>query len=211
MTTLPLMPKATAVWLVDNTKLTFEQIAEFCGIHPLEVQALADGDVSAGIVGSDPVLHGELTREEITRCENDTRCKLKIVKTDLPKPRIRSKGPRYTPVAKRGEKPNAIAWLLKRYPDLLDAQIARLIGTTKTTIASIRDKTHPSTASLKPQSPAEIGLCSADDLSKAVAKAERRVERQKKLADKAAKAAGTYVEPAAPEEAPAEPAESAAG
>lgn len=189
MAILPLMPKATAVWLVDNTKLTFDQIAEFCGIHPLEVQALADGDVNAGFVGSDPILAGELTRDEIERCENDTRCKLKIVKNDLPKPKMRSKGPRYTPVSKRGEKPNAIAWLLKRYPDLMDSQIVRLIGTTKTTIASIRDKTHISISSLKPQSPADIGLCTADDLTKAVAKAERRVARQNKLSGKQAKPA----------------------
>lgn len=184
MAILPLMPKATAVWLVDNTKLTFDQIAEFCGIHPLEVQALADGDVNAGYVGSDPILSGELTRDEIERCENDTRCKLKIVKNDLPKPKMRSKGPRYTPVSKRGEKPNAIAWLLKTHPDLMDSQIARLIGTTKTTIASIRDKTHSQMSSLKPQSPSSIGLCTADDLAKAVAKAERRVARQQKLAGK---------------------------
>ena len=189
MAILPLMPKATAVWLVDNTKLTFDQIAEFCSIHPLEVQALADGDVNAGFVGSDPILAGELTRDEIERCENDTRCKLKIVKNDLPKPKMRSKGPRYTPVSKRGEKPNAIAWLLKRYPDLMDSQIVRLIGTTKTTIASIRDKTHISISSLKPQSPADIGLCTADDLTKAVAKAERRVARQNKLSGKQAKPA----------------------
>ena len=188
----PLMPKATAVWLVDNTKLTFEQIAEFCGLHPLEVQALADGDVGTGIVGTDPVLNGELTRDEIERCENDTRCKLKIVKNDLPKPKARSKGPRYTPVSKRGEKPNAIAWILKKYPDLLDAQIARLIGTTKTTIASIRE-THPGFTSLKPVSPVEAGLCSLDEMNKAVAKAERRVLRAQKLAAKQQKLAAAAV------------------
>ncbi len=174
----PLMPKATAVWLVDNTALTFDQIADFCGLHPLEVQALADGDVNAGIMGTSPILSGELTAEEIARCEKTTTARLKMLKTDLPKPRARSKGPRYTPVNKRQEKPNAIAFLLKTYPQLADVQIAKLIGSTKPTIESIRSKTHPLTATIKPVDPVVIGLCSAEELEKALKRANRRVERE---------------------------------
>ena len=174
----PLMPKATAVWLVDNTALTFDQIADFCGLHPLEVQALADGDVNAGIMGMSPILSGELTAEEIARCEKTTTARLKLLKTDLPKPRARSKGPRYTPVNKRQEKPNAISFLLKTYPQLADVQIAKLIGSTKPTIEAIRSKTHPLTATIKPVDPVVIGLCSADEMEKALKRANRRVERE---------------------------------
>lgn len=176
----PLMPKATAAWLVDNTALTFDQIAEFCGLHPLEVQALADGDVNTGIMGKSPILSGELSAEEIARCEKNTNARLKMLKTDLPKLRTRSKGPRYTPVTKRAEKPHAVAFLIKKYPELLDVQIARLVGSTKPTVASIRGKTHPLSASLKPADPVMIGLCTADELEKAVAKAGRRIAREAK-------------------------------
>jgi hypothetical protein len=178
MAAYPLMPKATAVWLVDNTALTFDQIADFCGLHPLEVQALADGDVNAGIMGTSPLLAGELTAEEIARCEKNTNARLKMQKNDLPKPRVRAKGPRYTPVNKRQEKPNAIAFLLKTYPQLADVQIAKLIGSTKPTIEAIRSKTHPLTASIKPADPVVIGLCSAEELEKALKRANRRVERE---------------------------------
>lgn len=177
MSSYPLMPKATAAWLIDNTALTFEQIAEFCGLHALEIQALADGEVNTGIVGSSPLQSGELTAEEIARCEGNTRAKLKMHKTNLPKPRSRAKGPRYTPVNKRAEKPNAILWLIKEYPDLLDAQIARLIGSTKTTVESIRNRTHLNMNNLKPTEPVSIGLCTADELDKAIKKAERRRTR----------------------------------
>lgn len=183
---LPLMPKATAAWLIDNTTLTFQQIADFCNLHPLEVQAIADGDVQTGIMGSDPVMHGELSREEIERCEKNANAKLKPLKTDLPKPKARAKGPRYTPVTKRAEKPNAAAWLMKRYPELADVQVAKLVGSTKPTIASIRDKTHPATQTLKPVDPVSIGLCSAEELEKAVRRAQRRVEREAKAAGKEA-------------------------
>ena len=175
----PLMPKATAVWLVDNTALTFDQIADFCGLHPLEIQALADGDVNAGIMGMSPILSGELTAEEIARCEKTTNARLKLLKTDLPKPRARSKGPRYTPVNKRQEKPNAIAFLLKTYPQLADVQIAKLIGSTKPTIEAIRSKTHPLTASIKPVDPVVIGLCSGEEMEKALKRANRRLERER--------------------------------
>jgi len=180
----PLMPKATAAWLVDNTTLTFDQIAEFCGLHPLEVQALADGEVNAGIMGANPIQNGELSQEEIERCEKNSNAKLKMLKTDLPKPKPRAKGPRYTPVTKRAEKPNAIAYLIKQYPDLADVQIAKLIGSTKPTVAAIRDKTHPLTSTLKPVEPVSIGLCTAEELEKAVRRAERRVAREAKAAGK---------------------------
>lgn len=181
---LPLMPKATAAWLIDNTTLTFQQIADFCNLHPLEVQAIADGDVQTGIMGSDPIMHGELSREEIERCEKNANAKLKPLKTDLPKPKARAKGPRYTPVTKRAEKPNAAAWLMKRYPELADVQVAKLVGSTKPTIASIRDKTHPATQTLKPVDPVSIGLCTAEELEKAVRRAQRRAEREAKAAGK---------------------------
>lgn len=176
----PLMPKATAAWLVDNTALTFDQIAEFCGLHPLEVQALADGEVNTGIMGTNPIMNGELTLEEIARCEKNTNAKLKMMKTDLPKPRARSKGPRYTPVTKRAEKPNAVAYLLKKYPELADVQIAKLVGSTKPTVDAIRNKTHPSSSTLKPVDPVSIGLCTGEELEKAIRKAQRRIEREAK-------------------------------
>lgn len=176
----PLMPKATAAWLVDNTALTFEQIAEFCNLHPLEVQALADGEVNTGIMGMNPVLSGELTAEEIARCEKNTTTRLKALKTGLPKPRARSKGPRYTPVSKRGEKPGAVLYLLKKYPELADVQVAKLVGSTKPTVDSIRNKTHVAMQTLKPVDPVTLGLCTADELEKALKKARRRLEREGK-------------------------------
>lgn len=201
MANYPLMPKATAAWLVDNTALTFEQIAEFCNLHPLEIQALADGEVNAGIMGTSPILSGELTVEEIARCEKNTQARLKMTKNDLPKPRARSKGPRYTPVTKRSEKPNAIFHLLRKHPELLDVQVARLVGSTKTTVDAIRNKTYTALATLKAIDPVSIGLCTADELEKAVKKAERRIEREAKKAGKPVAAAVAPVsedEPQAP-------------
>ena len=156
----PLMPKATAVWLVENTALTFEQIAEFCNLHPLEIQAIADGEVGIGIQGLDPIVNGELTQEEIDRCVADPNGRLVQAKTRNPQPRAKPKGARYTPVSKRQDRPDAIAWLLKNYPELGDAQISRLIGTTKPTINSVRDKTHWNAQNIKPQNPVGLGLCS---------------------------------------------------
>lgn len=170
----PLMPKATAVWLVDNTLLTFSQIAEFCGLHELEVQAIADGDVAIGIQGLDPVKAGAITAEEIARCEADPKASLKMVKPTIPQPKVRQKGARYTPVSKRGDRPNAIAWLVKNYPELSDAQISKLLGTTKPTINSIRDRSHWNATNIKPENPASLGLCSSVDLEKAVALARAR-------------------------------------
>jgi hypothetical protein len=138
----PLMPKATAVWLVDNTALTFDQISEFCGLHALEVQAIADGEVAPGMQGLDPTSNGQLTKEEVARCEADPSAQLEISKPTVPLPKARQKGARYTPISKRQDRPDAIAWLLRTYPEVSDAQISRLIGTTKPTINSVRDKTH---------------------------------------------------------------------
>lgn len=171
---LPLMPKATAVWLVENTALSFEQIADFCGLHPLEVQAIADGEVATGIVGLDPVANGQISRSELERCEGDQDLRLKLIITDYPQPRNKAKGARYTPVSKRQDRPDAIAWLLKHHPELSDAQLCKLIGTTKPTIGSVRDKTHWNAANIKPRNPVTLGLCSEADLEKAVALASPR-------------------------------------
>jgi len=178
MAALPLMPKATAVWLVDNTGLTFEQVADFCGLHKLEVQAIADGEVAIGIVGFDPVYSGQLLPEEIKRAEADPRVRLKMTKSDLPQPVARTKGARYTPVSKRGEKPDAIAYLVKNHPELLDAQVARLLGTTKETIAKVRDRSHWNTANIKPHNPVLLGLVKQADLDAALKRASRRVARE---------------------------------
>ncbi|MFC5304228.1 DUF1013 domain-containing protein [Azospirillum picis] len=171
---LPLMPKATAVWLVENTSLSFEQIAAFCGMHSLEVQAIADGEVAVGMVGLDPIANGQLTKAEIERCEKNQDLRLKLLVADLPQVASRSKGPRYTPITKRGDKPDAIAWLLKHHPELSDAQVCRLIGTTKPTIAAVRDRTHWNVANIKPRSPVMLGLCSQRELEEALALAIRR-------------------------------------
>lgn len=171
---LPLMPKATAVWLVDNTALTFRQIAEFCGMHELEIQAIADGNVQSSIVGQDPVVSGQLTREEIARCEDDANARLAARETDIPTPQSRAKGARYTPVSKRQDRPDAISWLLKHHPELTDPQIVSLIGTTKSTIAAVRDKTHWNAVNIKARNPVTLGLCNEADLEKAVVLAQGR-------------------------------------
>jgi hypothetical protein len=182
MAGLPLMPKATAVWLIDHTNLTFDQIAEFCGLHKLEVQAIADGEVAIGIVGMDPVVNGQLTPEEIKRCEEDPRARLKMIKSDLPQPVTRTKGPRYTPVSKRADKPDAIAYLIKNHPELLDAQVARLLGTTKDTIAKVRDRSHWNANNIKPHNPVLLGLTKQSDLDAAIKRAQRRIAREQKKA-----------------------------
>ncbi len=169
----PLMPKATAVWLVENTALTFDQIAAFCGLHALEVKAIADGEVAAGMVGLDPVVAGQLTKAELERCEANPRAKLVLQTQDLPQPLQRSKGPRYTPVTKRGDKPDAIAWLVKTHPELSDTQISRLIGTTKPTIAAVRDRTHWNAQNIKPRNPVLLGLCTQREMEEALAHLRR--------------------------------------
>ncbi len=168
---IPLMPKATAVWLVENTTLNFDQIAEFCGLHQLEVQAIADDEVAVGMVGIDPVTNGQLTAEEIARAEADPSVRLEMAVSDVPRPVARPRGPRYTPVAKRQDKPDCIAWLLRNQPELTDGQLGRLIGTTKPTINAIRDRTHWNSPNLRPRSPVELGLCTRLELDAATAKA----------------------------------------
>lgn len=166
-----LMPKATAVWLIDNTGLTFEQIGDFCQLHPLEVQAIADGEVSAGIQGYNPVQNAQLAAEEITRCEADASARLVMAESNIPQPTLRTKGPRYVPVARRGDKPDGIAWLVKHHPELTDAQIGKLIGTTKETIKKIRERTHWNSQNIQAKHPAMLGLCSQPDLNAAIEKA----------------------------------------
>jgi len=172
-----LMPKATAVWLVQNTTLTFEQIAAFCGLHSLEVQGIADGEVAIGIVGLDPTVNGQLTKEEIARCEADPAEHLKMQKATIPLPAPRTKGPRYTPVAKRQDKPDAVAWLVRHHPELSDAQISKLIGTTKQTIAAVRDRSHWNFANLRPRDPVLLGLCTQGDLNAVVLRARKALEK----------------------------------
>ena len=165
-TAAPLMPKATAVWLLDNTALSFDQIAEFCKLHPLEVKAIADGDAAQGIKGLDPILTGQLTREQIAEAEKNpnTRLKLTDPKVAVPAPDRGKKGPRYTPVSRRQDRPNAILWLVRNHPELKDAQISRLVGTTKSTIEQIRERRHWNAANLVPMDPVTLGLCSQIDL-----------------------------------------------
>jgi len=170
---LPLMPRATAVWLVENTPLTFDQIGEFTGLHMLEVQAIADGEVSTQMHGLDPVANGQLTQEELERCIKDPNARLTLAKEALPEQVVKHKGPRYTPIAKRQDKPDAIAWLLKNHPELSDGQISKLVGTTKPTIHAVRDRTHWNTPNIKPRHPVALGLCTMEDLEKAVARANR--------------------------------------
>lgn len=174
----PLMPKATAVWLVENTALTFEQIAEFCGLHVLEVKGIADGDVAQGIKGMDPVTSGQLTREEIEKSEHNPNHKLKLAESKVVVPEApKRRGPRYTPVSRRHDRPNAVLWLLRNHPELKDAQIMRLVGTTKPTIAQIKDRSHWNSPNLVPQDPVTLGLCSQIDLDAEVRKSAKRSDR----------------------------------
>lgn len=162
--TAPLMPKATAAWLLENTTLTFKQIADFCELHPLEIQALADGD--AVILGVDPIANGQLDREEITACEAEETRSLKLIGARIHDKMRQISGARYTPIAKRQDKPDAVAWLLRNHGDLTDAQIIRLIGTTKNTIEKIRDRSHWNMQNIRPRNPVEMGLCSQMDIEK---------------------------------------------
>lgn len=168
-----LMPKATAVWLVDNTALSFEQIATFCKLHPLEVKAIADGESAQGIKGLDPISTGQLSREEIARAEGNPNHKLKLSEPKVRVPESKRKGPRYTPVSKRQDRPNAILWLVRNHPELKDAQISRLVGTTKSTIEQIRERTHWNSTNLAPMDPVTLGLCSQIDLDLEVERASK--------------------------------------
>jgi hypothetical protein len=186
------MPKATAIWLVDNTALSFEQIADFCKLHALEVKAIADGDAAQGIKGLDPILTGQLTREEIEKAEQNRDYHLQLAnpKVRLPQPKSK-KGPRYTPVSRRQDRPNAILWLLRNHPELKDSQIMRLVGTTKSTIQAIRERTHWNAANLAPMDPVTLGLCSQIDLDLEV----QRAAKEKPIEDEAH--AGATLLPAA--------------
>jgi hypothetical protein len=175
--TLPLMPKATAVWLIDKTALTFEQIAEYCGMHPLEVQAIADGEVAQGINGYDPVANSQVTQEEIARCEKDPSARLKMMATASHGPK-KQKGARYTPVAKRNDRPDGIAFLLRNYPQLSEAQVIKLLGTTKDTIQKVRDRQHWNSQNIKPRDPVILGLCTQTDLNAMVSAANDRLARE---------------------------------
>jgi hypothetical protein len=170
----PLMPKATAVWLVENTSLTFEQIADFCQLHPLEIQAIADGEVANQMQGLDPVANGQTTTQEIERCQADSEARLKLSPQALPPQVFKHRGPRYTPIAKRQDKPDAIAFLLKSHPELSEAQITKLIGTTKPTIAAVRDRTHWNSPNIKPRHPVGLGLCTLEELEQAISHSRAR-------------------------------------
>jgi len=177
---LPLMPKATAVWLIEKTALTFTQIADFCGMHPLEVQAIADGEVAQGIVGYDPVANSQLTADEIRRCEADPAARLKLVPANNPINK-RSRGARYTPVAKRNDRPDAIAFVLRNFPQLSEAQVIKLLGTTKDTIQKVRERSHWNSTNIKPRDPVILGLCSQTDLNAMVTQANERLARDGKV------------------------------
>lgn len=170
MSNAPLMPKATAVWLVDNTALSFDQIAAFCKLHPLEVKAIADGEAAQGIKGLDPVITGQLTREEIEKAQNNPTYRIKLAAPKVVVPEPKRRGPRYTPVSKRQDRPNAILWLVRNHPELKDAQIVRLVGTTKPTIEAIRNRTHWNSAQLTPMDPVTLGICKQLDLDLEVRK-----------------------------------------
>jgi hypothetical protein len=170
----PLMPKATAVWLVESTALSFDQIAEFCKLHPLEVKAIADGDAAQGIKGLDPVATGQLTREEIAAGEADHSHRLKLADAKVRLPETKPKrNPRYTPVSRRQDRPNAILWLIRNHPELKDSQVMRLVGTTKSTIQAIRDRSHWNASNLQPMDPVTLGLCSQLDLDMEVRRAAK--------------------------------------
>ena len=173
MATHLLMPKATAVWLVDNTALTFKQIADFCTMHPLEIKSIADGDSAQGIKGLDPIATGQVNRDELAACLADEDRKLQLLEPKVKVPELKKKGPRYTPVSKRQDRPNAILWLVRNHPELKNSQIIKLVGTTKSTIDAIRDRTHWNSANLQPLDPVSLGLSSQIELDFEVQKSEK--------------------------------------
>ncbi len=185
----PLMPHATATWLVDHTGLSFEQIAEFCGLHILEVQAMADDLAGSKYTGRDPLHSGELTQDEIAKGEKDGEYRLKMQRA--PVEVTRTKGPRYTPVSKRQDKPDGIAWLLRNHPEISDAQISKLIGTTRNTIGAIRERSHWNIQNIQPKDPVTLGLCSQRELDAVVAKAAKNLPQPEEGEEVAAPAGGT--------------------
>ncbi len=182
MSDYPLMPKATAVWLIDNTALTFDQISDFCGLHPLEVKGIADGDVAASVRGINPITTNQLTRDEIEKAEADEKYRMKLIRK---KPVIinkkTKKAPRYTPLSKRQNRPDAIAWVIRHHPEISDAQISKLLGTTKTTITAIRDRSHWNFSNLEPRDPVGLGLCTQIDLDNVVKKAAAKKAKKEGL------------------------------
>ena len=174
----PLMAKATAVWLVDNTTLSFKQIADFCGLHELEVQGIADGDVAQGVKGFDPIANNQLVQEEIDKAEKDPLHKLKLNFNPAAVGEEKRRGPRYTPLSKRQDRPASILWLVKFHPELADSQIAKLVGTTKPTIQAIRERTHWNIQNIQPIDPVALGLCRQSELDAAVQKANARLARE---------------------------------
>ncbi|KQS55843.1 hypothetical protein ASG17_07235 [Brevundimonas sp. Leaf363] len=189
-----LMPKATAVWLVDNTSLTFEQIADFCGLHPLEVRGIADGDVARDIRGADPLVNGQLTREELDKAQTNDSYRMKaVVSRHAELLKTTKGGPKYTPVSRRQDRPDAIAWFVRNHPEVTDAQIAKLLGTTKSTIEGVRSRTHWNAANIKPVDPVTLGLVGQLELDEIVKKAA-----EKKAKDDA-KRGGPALQPIEPE------------
>ncbi len=180
---LPLMAKATAVWLVDNTTLAFTQIAEFCGLHELEVNGIADGEVAVGVKGLDPITNTQLTTDEIKRCEADPKAKLELMYNPAAEGELKRKGPRYTPLSKRQDRPSAIAWLVKFHPELTDGQISKLVGTTKPTIMAIRDRTHWNISNINTVDPVALGMCKQIELDTAVAKAVKKMGGDEVMSD----------------------------
>ena len=183
MKNIPLMPIATAVWLVENTSLSFKQIANFCNLHEVEVQGIADGEVAKGIKAYNPIIAGQLTREEIESSSKDVHRSLQLIKKELYISTKKRKKPKYTPLSKRQDRPDAILWLIKKYPELLDSQIAKLIGTTKNTVVSIKKRTYWNFNNLSPKDPIAINLCSQLDLENALEKAKRKIKREKEKID----------------------------
>ncbi len=174
---LPLMPKATAVWLIDNTTLDFKQIAAFTDLHELEVNGIADGEVAIGVKGFDPIANKQLTAEEIARCEADPKAKLELMFNPASEGEMKRKGPRYTPLSKRQDRPAAIAWLVKFHPELTDGQISKLVGTTKPTIMAIRERTHWNISNIQPIDPVALGMCRQIELDTVVAKAAAKLAK----------------------------------
>ena len=179
------MPKATAIWLIENTSLSFRQIANFCGMHELEIKGIADGEVGAGIKGLNPITNNQLTKEEIERCSNDSDLELKIITNEISaKTEQSKKKKKYTPLSKRQDRPDAVYWLIRNHPELKDSQVARLVGSTKSTIDAIRNRTHWNMANIRPQDPIGLGLCRQIELDEAIAKAERSMKRAQKKKEK---------------------------
>lgn len=200
MSDKPLMPLATAVWLIENTSLTFDQIADFCRLHPLQVKGIADGDVAAGVRGINPITNNQLTREELDKAGLDPEHRMKLSRTKTIVAEKTRKGPRYTPVSKRQNRPDAILWMVRNHPEVSDAQISKLLGTTKSTIQSVRDRSHWNSQNITPQDPVGLGLCSQIDLDNIVRKAGAKRAKLHPTMD-----AGPSLKPASETTAPKEP------